>query len=517
MTLKPSSPRSGSVVALVAVLLVALCACVSFSIEGGMMMSESRHAQSVADASAMAGACKLFLDYSTTRGVDPAAVTAALQMAADNGYNNDGSGATSPADTTTVNAYNPPITGNYTGKANYIEVQVTYYQNRYFSWVMNMWPINANLSNTIPLNARAVAVGAWVVPNEGMLLLGVTGPDLTTKGGGGLSGGISTDGNVIVNALNGNDITQTGNSAIVGSANLYVSGNQTSLLTSTLASSAYSSGSSGVYVGNGSSSVYINQPPTPDPLAYLPPPGSSVTGIPPIPAAAPPVQGPLTLKDGVTKAYIAYPGRYGPGFTALPPDTPGYTIIFLQANFAKNTGNDLFNTDNTSGIYYIDGGFSYRNAVVLMDNNLTIMNSSNTAVAWNGPVNWEGSNGGIMIYMNSGGFDLEGNPNGVVYLGNLTDGPYSGLSVWQPSYNTTTDKVAGNGSFTITGTFYAPTALITVDGNGGSSVANNGTWQAGSQVGGNFISQDVNVVGNGLQFVRTNPNGAKTRILTLVE
>jgi hypothetical protein len=519
MTLKATSRRSGAVAPLVALLMVVLCVCISIVLEEGMMLSESRHAQAVADASAMAGACVLFQNYRTdaTPGIDSGSTAAALQIAHDNGYLNDASGNNPNPNTTSVVVNNPPLSGPYTGVANYVEVIVTYNQGRYFSWVLSMWPINATLSNTMPITARAVGVGAWTVPNEGMLLLGATGPDLTTKGGGGNGGGIVTNGNVIVDALNGQDITQTGNSSIVAGGVLAVSGNQTGLISSTQSYSSYSPGSSGIYAGNGSTSVFINQHPTPDPLSYLPQPGSSVPGTPAIPNAAPAVVGPITLLDGTSNVYIAYPGRYGPGYTSLPPDKNGNTIIFMQANYPKNTGRDIFNDTTTSGIYYIDGGFSYRNAVVVMDNNMVLMNSSNTNVAWNGLLNNQGSSGGMMIYMNSGAFSLEGNPNGLVYLGNLTNGVYSGLSVWQPSSNTSTDKVAGNGSFTITGTFYAPTALLTVDGNGGSSVSNTGNWQAGSQVGGNFIGQDVNVVGNGTQYVRTNPNGAKTRILTLVE
>jgi hypothetical protein len=519
MTLKRDIRRSGAVAPLVALLMVAMCVVISIVLEGGLMMSESRHAQAVADASAMAGACVLFQNYNTTQGVDPASVLAAYDIANDNGY--DGLGDPNTANSTQVVAFNPPSSGLFKGQANYIEVFTTFYQGRYFSWVLTLWPINATLQNTMPINARAVAEGAWVVPNEGMLLLNASGPDLVTKGGGNASGGIDTNGNVIVNALNGQDITQTGNSSIVAGGVLAVSGNQTTLASQTQPASAYTAGGSGIYAGNGSSSVYTNQHPTPDPLAYLLPPGATAPAgqpqPPDIPGAAPPVLGPITLPDGTTNAYIAWPGRYGPGYQTLPPDQNGNTIIFMQGAYPKNPGNDIFNATVSSGIYYIDGGFSYRNAVIVMDNNQTIMDSTNTTVVWNGAKNYQGSTGGMMIFMNSGAFDLEGNPGGLVYLGNETGGPYSGMSVWQPTWNNTGDKVAGNGSYTITGTFYAPTALLTVDGNGGSSVSNTGNWQAGTQIGGNFIGLDVNVVGNGTQFVRTNPNGAKTRILTLVE
>src|SRR5439155_8360004 len=102
------------------------------------MLSESRHAQATADAAAMAGACVLFTDIKTTAGIDPAAVTAALQMADDNGYHNDALPVDPNPDTTTVLVFNPPITGPNLGKPGYVEVTVQYNQGRYFSWVMGM-------------------------------------------------------------------------------------------------------------------------------------------------------------------------------------------------------------------------------------------------------------------------------------------------------------------------------------------------------------------------------------------
>src|SRR6516225_10547916 len=143
MTLKSTVRRSGAVAPMVALCMVALCVCISIVLEEGMMLSESRHAQATADAAAMAGACVLYSNIRTTNGVDPAAVTAALQMADDNGYHNDAAATNPNPDTTTVLAYNPPMTGPNTGQPHYIEVQVTYNQGRYFSWVLGMWPINA--------------------------------------------------------------------------------------------------------------------------------------------------------------------------------------------------------------------------------------------------------------------------------------------------------------------------------------------------------------------------------------
>jgi Flp pilus assembly protein TadG len=503
MTLKRSTPRSGSVAALVAILLVALCACLSFAIEGGMMVSESRHAQAVADASAMAGAVRLYLNYKTTAGLDPASVTAALQMAADNGYMNNSGGGSNP-DTTQVNAYNPPITGPFAGQANYVEVTVTYYQNRYFSWVLSMWPINANLTPTIALQARAVAKGAWVPSNNGVLLLNNSGSSLQDTGNGTLS---INGGNFIIDSTSSAALFQTGNATVVVSTgSVAITGNDVNAVN---ASGPVGSGSA----IQSSGSVYINQHPTPDPLAYLPAPGSGLPGAPPIPPKAPnPKQ--VTLPSGQV-AWICWPGSYGVNAgtdSQLPPAGNGTLVVFMQAN------NSL--QGSTSGIYYITGGgFTYNNTSLVMDNPLNIIQPSGTS--WNGTLDYQKSTGGMMIYMgpNGGGINLQGNSSSLVYLQPLTDpSPYSGMIYWQDRSNSTTAQVAGNGSFTIGGTMYAQTALLKVTGNGGTYTGSLGQQLAGSQIGSQYVTGDLKLDGNGNVLVNyQGPPKQPVRILTLVE
>src|SRR5260370_19376207 len=138
MTLKQINRRSGAVAHLGALLRVVLCVVISIVLEEGMMLSESRRAQAVADSAAMAGACVLYQNVKTTAGIDPASITAATQMAADNGYLNDASGSSPNPNTTLVVANNPPSSGIFKGQAGYIAVKTTFYQGRYFSWVLSM-------------------------------------------------------------------------------------------------------------------------------------------------------------------------------------------------------------------------------------------------------------------------------------------------------------------------------------------------------------------------------------------
>src|SRR5262249_19686765 len=359
-----------------------------------MMLSESRHAQTTADAAAMAGACVLYSNIKTTHGIDPAAVTAALQMANDNGYKNDAAATNPNPDTTTVKANNPPVSGPNTGKAGYIEVNVTYNQGRYFSWVLSMWPISATLSNTMPITARAVARGDWTPYHAGVLLLHSTGSGLQSVGNATLT---INGGDFIIHSTNAAALFTTGNATVqVQNGSVDIPGNDT-----TAQHSARVMGSgAAIQTPTGASSVYINQHPTPDPLAYLPQPGSSTPGALPIPPKAPQPQ--LVTLPGGQPAWICYPGSYNTNTgndTFFPPDTNGSLIIFMQAN------NSL--QGSTSGIYYIDnGGFKYNNASLVTDSNLNIINSAGQSYYGAGtttptsiPAWYKGSTGGMMFYM----------------------------------------------------------------------------------------------------------------------
>jgi hypothetical protein len=128
----------------------------------------------------------------------------------------------------------------------------------------------------------------------------------------------------------------------------------------------------------------------------------------------------------------------------------------------------------------------------------------------------------MMIYMGpyaTGGLNLQGNPGSLVYLQPLTNpSPYSGMIYWQDRSNSTTVQVAGNGSFTIGGTFYAQTALLKVTGNGGTYTGSLGQQISGSQIGSQYVTADMQVGGNGTVLVNyQGPPKQPVRILTLVE
>ncbi len=135
---------------------------VALGLDGGRLMEERRRAQAAADAAALAAAANLYENYWVYKGKDVpgSAKTAALKVAAANGYANDGANSI-----VTVNS--PPKSGTFAGQAEYIEVIVEANLPRGFAAIFT----KKNLT------AKARAVGRGRPARIGLLALRSTGPD----------------------------------------------------------------------------------------------------------------------------------------------------------------------------------------------------------------------------------------------------------------------------------------------------------------------------------------------------
>src|SRR6266446_2256332 len=143
----PRNRRRGMVAVQVALSLTVLLGVAAIAVDGGLLLAERRHAQGIADAVALAGATDLFKNYPTNAGVDSggSAKASALAVANDNGYTNDGTNSS-----VTVNI--PPQTATtayFNNKAGYVEVNVTFNQQRGFSGIWG--------SARLPVTAHAIA------------------------------------------------------------------------------------------------------------------------------------------------------------------------------------------------------------------------------------------------------------------------------------------------------------------------------------------------------------------------
>jgi Flp pilus assembly protein TadG len=252
-------------------------------------------------------------------------------------------------------------------------------------------------------------------------------------------------------------LTVTGNGSVrVANAPIVVNDNSSSAITTsgnnavvTDSNSSILVGGSPGYSGSGISPTPIpNQTPTPDPLRFLPELSQ--------PSAAPA----STTSNGVT---TYYPGYYPNGLSL----TGGYTAVFQSGN------------------YYMGGTFK---------------------VNGNGSSSLTGS--GVMIFIGpNGSLDMGG--NGSVTLSPPTSGTYQGMTIFQSRSNNSDVKIAGNGNYNTTGTFYAPDAQLKVTGNGDVALASQLIGYTMSNTGGGNSGQ-VNIV-------YSNGNVAKTRIFNLVE
>lgn len=137
------------------------------------------------------------------------------------------------------------------------------------------------------------------------------------------------------------------------------------------------------------------------------------------------------------------------------------------------------------GIYYMQGG----------------------GFSWNGQGALTAA--GVMVYnapqSNSDTVSLSG--SGTCVMSPPTSGPYQGLTVFQDRTATTPLSVTGNGGMSVTGTFYAASALLSVTGNGTNNV-----------IGAQYISYDLALGGNGAMNINwTMQSTPGTREIKLVE
>src|SRR5262245_26202322 len=258
--------RRGNVVVLFAFCITILVGIAAVAIDGGTIMDDVQKVQAAADSAAFAGAEQLYKFWQTGNGLDVGnnAKNAALSAAAANGYTNDGvDSQITPNDfttgqsgqgggggnITTVNhgIFIPPVTGDHVGQAGYVEVVIQYNQKRNFSSIYG--------TDRVQVRARAVAEGGWRAGNAGILLLDPASSGSLNVVGGGTMNVSGAPLIIDSNAADGITTTGGGNISVSSDQHIDVSG---------------SPGISGS--GTVTGTVRTNQPPTPDPLAYLPEP-----------------------------------------------------------------------------------------------------------------------------------------------------------------------------------------------------------------------------------------------------
>lgn len=460
------NPRRGTVLVLVVISLTVLLMVLGFSIDGGLLLTERRKVQAAADAAALAGAADLYKRYGTNKGIDPSpyyAQNGALAIAKSNGYDPAAGDATVEVRTEGATYLGGPKQGQVI-LPSFIEVTITFQHPRYFSALMG--------EGKIPVSARAVACGKYSPAKFGILALEPHDTGLTLNGNGNVT--VAGDGAVIINSDGGTKAPLINNGASDSDPNFYAP-----------ELDIYPSAGSISEVGLVVEDVNYNQYPTPDPLAYLPPPtepaiNGSVTKIT-TPANISAIIASLTaagvtLPATITTYWEATPGLYeGTNPAKFPPSLGSSDLVLFHP-----------------GIYYLkDYGPTLTNSALLM---------------------YPGESGGMMFYIDpssiSDGLTITGNGENPVNLLGMQDGIYKGIIIFQDRTGIQPPiTITGNGNFTMQGVIYAANGDLKLTGNG-----------SGNIIGSALIAQTVTLGGNGEITVNfTTDDAPLVRILRLVE
>jgi Flp pilus assembly protein TadG len=322
--------RRGNALALTGVCMVLIVGVLALIFDGGLLMSERRHAQAVCDAAALAAAYSIYDNYSTNNGLDPTGTAAQLARttAASNGY-------TDADGTSTVTVNIPPLSGSFKGKTGYAEVNVQHSQSRSFSAIWG--------SDLVSVAARSVARGIGSPSSPAILLLAPTMQGALYSWGNGqvtVTGGL-----IVVDSSSSQAATLGGGGTVItGNINIY---------------GGYSNGGSSQFVGK----IQTNVSPTADPLSTLPAPDPSSLVLRSSSNYSVKGTGTFTLQPGLYKGGIAIQASSG-----LVTFSPG--IYCLQGGGLSVKGKIAVTGSGVA--FYNDAATSSDQVVINSSGNVTL-------------------------------------------------------------------------------------------------------------------------------------------------
>lgn len=198
---RKSNRRTGTILVITAVILMALVAMVGLVLDAGRLMTAHRQCQNAADAAATSAAMEMLQGSSNTTAASTA--TTFVQQ-----YNE------MPTATVTVNI--PPASGPHSGSSDYVEAIVEYPVTTRLIQVLGGPSVRIVRARAVagtegvPVSAHLMALDINARPGislSGNGSLGINGPVVVNSNGGGLN----QSGQAIDNGNSGNAITTSGN------------------------------------------------------------------------------------------------------------------------------------------------------------------------------------------------------------------------------------------------------------------------------------------------------------------
>lgn len=471
--------RRGQTLVIFALSLVVLMSMAALAFDVGQVMLSKRAQQNAADAAALAGARYIAVSScksspSLTNPACAPAIAAALRVAQLNGYGdgatNCASGCATMDPKVTVKIPPGPEAVEYDGAPGAIEVQIGSDHPSIFAGVLGIkdWKVG---SGAVAANQVDIAL------NFSFLALDPNCPSVVLSGANG--SGLTAGGNVQVDATCPGGLKIQGNSSI------------------TVTSGACDVSGSSIQTGGNATvncTVNTNQPVIPDPLAGLPAPTMPALAAAPVnvdnPAAPPPSGCPSTLAAPATCQFSS--SYAGTRWRLFPGTYPGGLKLLAGTFYLE------------PGIYYIaGGGFAAGGNGVIVDS----VDAGTTNVG-----------GGILIYNTSdlvpgtpcsgvacgGPITLDGSSAVITLLPYQSD-PYKGMVIFQDRKLNATITLNGSGSnLNVTGTIYAPLALVKVNGSN-STATDTQVIAYDFQFNGN--GGNMNVGYNGADFFHIRGSG----------
>jgi len=410
--------------------MVGLIGAAALAIDGGSAYSDRRHAQNAADTAVLAAGLTKIRQPTNW----PAAETAGLSRAADNGYDNNGTSnvvhvyqCTDPSSTCALPPSEPYTDANGNGQYDVGESYTDTNGNGYYDLVDPNFFVQATITSHVPTYLARI-VGMPEITN-GVQALARAIPASPTPW---------YNGKALVAVMPGcktggwpNDpFTLSGNSvSLVLGSGVFVNSNCANAFTSETNSTMDAVGGICV-VGGAVNNGAVNPPPTEncgtpiDLQAYT---------LPSIDASSCPANGQIYNMGGGN--YVATPGNFN---TSFPSVSPAGTLKLQK------------------GIYCLNNGLSLSSGWTLT-----------TDLDGNGI--FDGSDGGdegVILYVPNGSVTFNGSSN--VQIGPInklgTDPGIKGYLLYVPPTNNSPVKIAGGNGSTFVGTILAPSSLITLEG-----------------------------------------------------